>query len=398
MQLDLVTICVVAVFVTALAGSLLLFSWWQNRAVAPLGFWGASLITGAVGLSLLAGRPLLPPWLSIIAGNAVIALAGGLLWAGFRRFETRPALTRVIGAGALIWLAACAFPEFYNTFWARVVLSSLIMAGYAIGSAAEIWRARAEPLTSRIPIFWLLVIHAIALGLRPINLLYWGDTQESTFFTSPWVISHAFEVLLFSVSMAFLLLGMTKERLELQQRAIASRDPLTGILNRRSFQDEAKRALDRARLQGRSFALLLADLDHFKQINDRFGHGVGDEVLQAFTRTALRVLPTDAIAARLGGEEFAFGLTGTEPTSALGLAERLRAEFAASRFETEDGTFAATVSLGVATSADAGHGLGGLMAAADASLYLAKGSGRNCVKTLSAANLKVRRSPAQLAA
>src|SRR5207248_10380891 len=127
--------------------------------------------------------------------------------------------------------------------------------------------------------------------------------------------------LLATISTAFILLAMAKERSEFRHKTAAKTDALTGLANRRSFFQEAARLT-----QGgtRPIALLMIDLDHFKSVNDRFGHAMGDKVLKIFAETMVGHLrPTD-IVGRLGGEEFAVLLPGASEVGAQTVAERLR--------------------------------------------------------------------------
>ena len=105
--------------------------------------------------------------------------------------------------------------------------------------------------------------------------------------------------------MAFLQLNMTKERTELKHKINSLVDPLSGVANRRAFLDGAAGFLARQEAEHEPLAMLLFDLDHFKQINDRFGHAIGDMVLQTFAGTATATLGADMLFARIGGEEFA---------------------------------------------------------------------------------------------
>ena len=159
---------------------------------------------------------------------------------------------------------------------------------------------------------------------------------------------------------------------EIELREIASRDHLTGVLTRRAFLATAADAIARS---DRAAALLLLDLDHFKAVNDRFGHAAGDTVLESVAATCGALLRTDDSLGRLGGEEFAIVLAGADVTAALAVAERCRGAIAGLTF-TEPG-LAVTASVGVAA-------LDAMMTipeawldAADLALYAAKGSGRN---------------------
>ena len=380
MRLDLVTLCVVSVYVIALVGALLVFSWWQNREVRSLAWWGGSLMLVSVSGVLLVKRGIWPDWTTIGAANSLLFIGYGLFWAGFRSFTRRRIIPVAVIGGALVWLAACGIPNFYHSFGDRVLLASVIAAAYCLACAGELWLGRGEVLLSRYPLLVLLVLHAAFLMSRFPTLNVWGETSEATVFTTPWVSTHVFESLLFTIANAFLLLAMVKERVEREQRAIASSDALTGILNRRAFLATARERLDAERRVGRPVALLLFDLDHFKDVNDRFGHAVGDDVLRAFCNCAQRSATSDSIFARLGGEEFVL-LLPRNRRRALRLANRLRDDFAQTRFSASGVTFGVTVSAGVATSDDAGHILEALLAAADLMLYQAKRAGRNRVES-----------------
>ena len=124
----------------------------------------------------------------------------------------------------------------------------------------------------------------------------------------------SFEALLFTISIAFILLAMAKERTELRHRTAAMVDPLTGIANRRSFLQDAAHLAKRHAANPRPTAVLLIDLDHFKSINDRFGHALGDRVLEIFADARARhsMRSTDLLG-RLGGEEFAAMLARHQP-------------------------------------------------------------------------------------
>jgi diguanylate cyclase (GGDEF)-like protein len=159
----------------------------------------------------------------------------------------------------------------------------------------------------------------------------------------------------------------------------ASTDGLTELANRREFEDSLENEISRAERFGGTLALILADLDNFKQVNDRFGHQAGDEVLRSFADILRETVRDIDVAARYGGEEFAILLPQTDIGGAEALAERLR-EAVESRAMAEagDGPVTVTSSFGVASFPEASTGLG-LFAAADEALYRAKRAGKNCV-------------------
>lgn len=176
-----------------------------------------------------------------------------------------------------------------------------------------------------------------------------------------------------------------RKSLEAHLRHIAQHDEMTELPNRRLFMDRADEELKRLRRYGGELSVVLADLDHFKAINDQFGHAVGDEVLRRFSRLCQDLIRETDLVARLGGEEFAFLLPETELQDATVLADRVRAELASSpmTIERPDGESAevpVTISMGVASTATSEPIIDRLLGDADKALYLAKNSGRNQVQ------------------
>ena len=167
------------------------------------------------------------------------------------------------------------------------------------------------------------------------------------------------------------------ERLSTMQReliGLATTDPLTGLLNRRAFFERAQAACMRANV-GNPLSAVMFDVDHFKRINDEYGHDGGDQALRGIAR---EVLNNCRFVGRLGGEEFAIILEGTDLAGAVAVAERLRAKLAALRFETALGPMTLTSSFGVSIwQADDTIDL--MLKRADVALYEAKRTGRNRV-------------------
>jgi diguanylate cyclase (GGDEF)-like protein len=157
----------------------------------------------------------------------------------------------------------------------------------------------------------------------------------------------------------------------------ATTDGLTGLVNHRTFQERFAAMLGRAERHNFPVSLILTDIDHFKKINDSYGHPTGDEVL----RRVAAILNASArkidIVARYGGEEFAIVLESTDRVGARNLAERIRGEIEQQSFQSAKGPFKATLSLGVASFPDDATQKAEIIARADQSLYAAKHSGRN---------------------
>jgi diguanylate cyclase (GGDEF)-like protein len=157
-------------------------------------------------------------------------------------------------------------------------------------------------------------------------------------------------------------------------------DPLTGIANRRAFLQDAALLAKRHSSNPRPTAVLLIDLDHFKSINDRFGHALGDRVLEIFTDAARASIRSSDLIGRLGGEEFAAVLTDTSRDKALAVAERIRESFAQASQEVDGRPVCASVSIGIVHCQEAALDVAELLAQADQALYFAKERGRNRVE------------------
>jgi diguanylate cyclase (GGDEF)-like protein len=184
--------------------------------------------------------------------------------------------------------------------------------------------------------------------------------------------------LLYVVGTAFIVVVMAKEHVVLMHKTAAVTDPLTGLFNRRGYDEAAQRLIAMQARKDEPVTVLMFDLDHFKSINDRFSHQVGDEALRVFARTASGAMRATDILGRLGGEEFSAILPGGLDV-AFGVAERVRAAFDVAGEEIGGLLVRATVSIGAASIPASEAHLEALIARADAALYRAKSGGRNRV-------------------
>jgi len=160
-------------------------------------------------------------------------------------------------------------------------------------------------------------------------------------------------------------------------RRLALSDGLTGLLTRRAFENEAERLTQLCSRHRHPLTLIYFDVDHFKSINDTYGHPAGDKVLKAVAETCRTYLRQSDVFGRLGGEEFAVLLPETDEKNAVMVAEKLRIAIGAMRFNFQDTTVAVTSSFGVATQSDRTYDLSTLLARADTAMYQAKQAGRN---------------------
>ena len=170
-----------------------------------------------------------------------------------------------------------------------------------------------------------------------------------------------------------------RRQLEAELQRLAMTDPLTGALNRRQIFELGQQTLRRLRQSKQAFGLLMIDIDHFKMINDRHGHPIGDAALQHVVHCLRSGLRQTDLIGRVGGEEFAIILPMTPTNDALRIAERLRARAAAKPLKQGSTTVCMTISVGVATARHTDHSLEQIIARADTQLYRAKEGGRNKV-------------------
>ena len=168
---------------------------------------------------------------------------------------------------------------------------------------------------------------------------------------------------------------ITQLQARLQEQAL--RDPLTGLYNRRHMDQVLDRELAACAASGEPLALVLLDIDHFKQVNDTWGHLAGDDLLRALAAQLREVVDGRAMACRLGGDELMLMLPGTSSAGAMAMAERLRRRFEQVPASTGAGPMAASLSLGIAMFPDHGQSARELLHCADQALYQAKLHGRN---------------------
>ena len=379
MELHVPTLAMLAVFVTAILGGLLLMAWRRDQGTKALVWWGAGYLLGGSSFALLSARGVIPDVLSLDIANACLLLSYTLFLAGARAFGGRETPPTVFMICPLVWLIAMRAPAFAADINLRVMLMTLCQFTLVGLTAHEFWRDRSELLLSRWPAIIVLLLHSVGLCVRIPVIMASPLSQNPDFFRSPTFAVMAFGTVLFTITFAFLLLSMTKERGELRHKTAALVDPLTGLANRRAFLGDAEALIAARTSRSEPLAVLLADLDRFKLINDRFGHAVGDQVLKVFAGAIRRNVRAGDLAGRLGGEEFAILLSDARGDDAIALAERIRRAFAQSATEIDGHPVNATVSIGIAAVRIGTHDLGGLLNRADSALYRAKEAGRDRV-------------------
>jgi diguanylate cyclase (GGDEF)-like protein len=376
MDLDVNTLFLVTMHIEVMLGLLLFFAWAQNFSKRALAWWGCAHLMRAVSIMLLGLYGSVPDSLSIDLANAVLFGSFALMWCGARVFDQRspePALALV---GVAVWLLACRLQTFATTVELRVLVGSGIVTAYTWGAAYEFWRSRDEALVSRWPAIFMLFAHGALFLLRtPLGAVA-HVTPGNKLAMSGWLELLSVEALLFTISIAFILLAMAKERTEYRHRTAARTDPLTGIANRRGFLEQT--ALSRRSAAGHQpTAVLLFDLDYFKTINDRYGHAVGDRTLQIFADIAKAHIGLAGTVGRWGGDEFVAVLPNTSREIAATVAERIQVALEKAAADIDGRLVGATVSTGMAFSSHGAFELPAMLLKADQALYRAKSEGRN---------------------
>ena len=380
--LDVPTLVFIATAIAALLGFFLIFSWLQDRSMRALAWWGAAYLIGGSSMALWSAPAQLLPVPAEIP-SALIFVACGMIWNGVRLFHGRPVLPLATFAGALIWLIGCQMPAFAEGESLRIVLGAVVASGYAFFTAFELWRERRKSLYSRSAAIVVPLLHA-AIFLIPIALRALSPEARGSVFASGWFELFALEIMLYVVGTAVIVLLLVKDHHVHVHKNAASTDHLTGLLNRRAFLDGAQSLCAHQARYRLPVTVLMFDLDHFKSINDRFGHAAGDDVLRLFAATARSNMRASDLIGRMGGEEFAAIVPGALDI-AMKIAERIRSSFESAGVDVNSERIGTTVSIGAACSPDPVADTGTLLVRADAALYRAKAEGRNRVHTAEAA-------------
>jgi diguanylate cyclase (GGDEF)-like protein len=368
-------------FVSAFFCVLMLLVWrsLQRTGIAGVREWTiANALALAAHILYALGREL-PPLLAYEVANGVYAAATLAILLGFRRFFGRPASLPISGAALGLFVAAIAFFHYvHDSYPLRTMAVSLFQMGVCAGIGYTVFRWR-KSARSRYPyLFTMTMALLVALGNGVRAVLHLADPAEAASLLQPsawnvFFLSAATQVL---PALTLGALMMVHDMMMARAEHAANRDFLTGAWSRRAFFELADRELGRARRRERPLALLLIDIDHFKQINDSHGHAAGDQVLVDMTLRVETVIRGIDYFARIGGEEFAALLPDADRSAALQVAERLRSTLAIE--SSKHGGVPYTVSIGLAVLRDT-DSFHELMRRADAALYQAKASGRNQV-------------------
>lgn len=259
----------------------------------------------------------------------------------------------------------------------RIYVLNFALGGISLVTAAEFRtvsrKTVIEPLLLALMVLAGLNFFGRALAIQTTETY---TTLYSSVYWTTTMLSHAVA----SVAVAMILIASTAVDLVGELRNESQTDALSGLLNRRGFEERASKILAETRRKGLPVSLVICDLDHFKAINDSFGHACGDRVIANAGNFFSRAVSAHHAAGRIGGEEFAIILAGTNLVAARLFAEGARSAFTMLAIDGLPGKRPITASFGVAELGEGEESIAELLARADAALYAAKRSGRDCVR------------------
>jgi len=355
--------------------------WVQARSfpadIEGLSDWALAVVLIGCAAGLASLRGVIHDGLAIVVASGLLLLGQWLLVVGLLRYNgRRPAWRPTLDLiGAILLLVAWLTFGNYS-YPGRTFIMSFAHIGFFAYGATLAWQAAPRGFGSRL--LSAAFILGVAVAVWRIATLQAGNGLGDTGFERD-PVQQAY-LAMFSLGVLVLAVGfivLANERLRVELEFMATRDPMTGALNRRAFFARAAAEWARAQRARRPLAVIVADIDHFKKVNDTHGHHVGDLVIKDFARRAQDMLRLPDILARFGGEEFVILLPDSGPAEALQVAERIRGDLETQR---DKALPRYTASLGVAVAAgQAGDAadIEALIAVADAALYRAKQGGRN---------------------
>lgn len=364
----------VALVATIMAFCLILVGQFNQRdGLITIGFGLLAHALAYVGYTFYSHAPL---WFTYGAANTLLAVALAFYGASlFRIVELPVPWWRVF---APVGLMLVLMASLIDTLEPRMLAASVVLMVQC--ALIIFWTGRYIPAQGRTRVLLIIgsSISLIGLGMRVVAVLG-GGAAEMRYDVSNLKQTVSVSIGTFTAMMISLgLVLLSKERSESLLKQLALRDVLTGILNRRAILEQFPAALERSRTDSSWLAVAMVDIDHFKQINDVYGHLAGDAVIcHCASHLTQRLRYSDSIG-RYGGEEFLLLLPGTNPEGAMAVLDELRASLAEAPAQYGELSIALRISIGVCcvvpTEEDT---TASLLARADAALYEAKALGRN---------------------
>jgi diguanylate cyclase (GGDEF)-like protein len=382
MQMHTPTLLLVNILVTAVLGVGMGIVARRSRRDGMV-WWAWAMGAQMLTYLLFALRGQISDWLSVVVANTLLVATFALFAEGLCEFQKRPARRWLIWSPVLAMLLLVALLMNHHQIRPQIAtlllsFQSLVLLHLILG------RRHATPGGGQYFVVAGLVMIILALLLRFVAALFGQVDLNQVTASHP---AHAFSVLMSTLIIVLIAMGlvlMTKEQADVRNHTLAMQDDLTGLNNRRSIQQVLTQQIALARRSQRSLALLLIDIDHFKQINDTHGHLSGDKALRDVAVCLRERLRAQDMVGRWGGEEFIAILPDTDAVGAQALAEALRVATEQASFSSiNDHPIPMTISIGLhVLELSSGNQRDDMIGAADRALYQAKQNGRNRVEQL----------------
>lgn len=319
--------------------------------------------------------------LPIALANCLLVFGLGLRWRAARQFGRRSSHLAPILVPTFFVVVVFAFPSIFDHGFAYASIN-LVLTALAGAAGYEFWRDRQDGLPSRYGLVLAYGLIAVSFAARAGQGVILHDGLTSYLPQDTMLQIHLLVALLHTSASGAFALSIAYERSAISLREAALRDPLTGAYNRRAFKMRLQSHL--ANGSGDEFAIVVFDIDHFKKVNDRYGHAAGDTALCICAETIARTFRSSDFVARIGGEEFAAILPGTSAASALDMTDRVRRMVGVREIVCHESRFKITLSGGIVHSSSGLRDMSDLMKAADVGLYRAKNGGRNRIEQIAA--------------
>jgi diguanylate cyclase (GGDEF)-like protein len=377
MALDPPTMLTLSIALAAAAALYLAVEWRSIREPSLL-FWSAGFATITLGSTLallrISGILLIGIWFA----NGLLVTAHWLFLLGVARF-TQVRLSRAWYLIFVVWLALLLLPG--EQPWSKVMLlvNSLLVASLTLRASVLLRPHGTSWGVGAVQLRYVLLVHGLFYIAKAITAVVPGTLIDLAAFRGEIIqislVEGAMAVMLIALSMT----GTERHRREQLISRLAERDPLTALYNRRALEVRAPALLADVS-KARPGALLLIDIDHFKQVNDLYGHGAGDRLLVTLSEIIRGLLPQGSLAGRLGGDEFVILLSDASNPIVTHLGKALREQFnqaAAQAFTTPQ---AVTLSIGADLFDQPPASLAALIERSDATLYQSKRDGRDVIR------------------
>ena len=377
---DLKTIIVMSMLLTFMLSMMLAITRKHHKGLHGPGYWAVGNLVIGLGMVLVLIQ-LDAPKLTFLPGMALIGVGLSLYINGIQAFTDKKPDHRIPPIVFLLLIAIEAYFMLQQQDIRMTAILSAVVFSVIYFYCARLTFSRDDGIVGTL--FWIASSLYLLMALLMIGRAIYTTQVDIAVFNSfaTWPVN-AYTFMLGAVSQFFissLFVLMLSYKLNQKLESIATIDGLTGVLNRRGLEDAAIKMQDICKRINLSMAILLIDIDHFKKVNDKYGHLTGDDVLRHLSKEVASVLRSSDVLGRYGGEEFCVFLPNTTETDAVALAERIRAGVEASPFINANDSIKTTISIGVADSVRAGYDFKGLVATADSAMYGAKNGGRNRV-------------------